>query len=240
MPIIKFITFAANGINYIEAANRLISQAQSLNFFDQIYLYTINDLIADNQFWQSHSEFILKNNRGYGYWLWKPYIIKKTFELLSDGDILLYLDAGCEIDKNEKQYLIDLVKNLETNNNYLIIGTIGCDFVKNWCKIDLLLRLDINVNKYLDTVQHQAGANLYIINQTTRQFIDEWYNICCDYHMIDDSLSINKEVESFIEHRHDQSVFSLLTKKYNIFTKGLDEKCIKYIRNRTGISKLNN
>ena len=66
-----------------------------------------------------------------------------------------------------------------------------------------------------------------------------WYEICCDYHMIDDSLSIHKELESFIEHRHDQSVFSLLSKKYNIFNTGLDEKCIKYIRNRTGISKLN-
>jgi hypothetical protein len=237
MPIKKFITFAANGANYIEAANRLIDQAYSLDYFDEIYLYTINDLITDNQFWGIHSEFISKNNRGYGYWLWKPYIIKKTFESLSDGDILLYLDAGCEIDKDEKQYLIDLIENLETNkNNELIIGTIGCGVVKNWCKMDLILKL--NVHKYLDTNQYQAGANLYKINQITRRFINEWYEICCDYHMIDDSLSINKELESFIEHRHDQSVFSLLSKKYNIFNTGLDQKCIKIYRNRTGISKL--
>lgn len=237
MSIKKFITFGANGPNYIEASNRLITQAHSLDLFNQIYLFTIDDLIADNNFWQTHSEFILNNNRGYGYWLWKPFIIKKTFDSLSDGDILLYLDAGCEIEINEKQYLIDLINILDiNNNNELIIGTIGCGFVKNWCKIDLIVRL--NTHSYLDTYQHQAGANLYIVNQTTRQFINEWYDICCDYHMIDDSLSIHKELDSFIEHRHDQSVFSLLSKKYNIFTTGLDYKCIKYIRNRTGISKL--
>jgi hypothetical protein len=170
---------------------------------------------------------------------WKPYIIKKTFESLSDGDILLYLDAGCEINKNEKQYLIDFIKKLETNNNNeLIIGTFGCGVVKNWCKMDLIVKL--NSKKYLDTNQHQAGANLYIINQITRNFINEWYEICCNYHMIDDSESINKEHESFIEHRHDQSVFSLLSKKYNIFNIGLDKGCVKIFRNRTGVSKLNN
>jgi len=243
MPIKKFITFAANGTNYIDAANRLITQANSLNFFNQTYLYTIDDLIADKQFWQTHSEFILKNNRGFGYWIWKPYIIKKTLETLSDGDILLYLDAGCEIDINEKQYLFELVQKLDVNNNKLIIGTYGCGFVNNWCKMDLILKLDAE-QQYLNTPQHQAGANLYIINHITREFINEWYEICCDYHMIDDSLSkndtfLNNELDSFIEHRHDQSVFSLLSKKYNIFNTGLDEKCIKYIRNRTGISKLN-
>ena len=41
---------------------------------------------------------ITKNPRGYGYWLWKSYIIKKTIEKMSDDDILLYLDCGYEID----------------------------------------------------------------------------------------------------------------------------------------------
>jgi hypothetical protein len=149
MSIKKFITFAANGTNYIDAANRLICQAHSLDFFDQIYLFTIDDLIADKQFWQTHSEFISKNNRGYGYWLWKPYIIKKTLESLSDGDILLYLDAGCEIDKDNKKYLINSIKKLETNkNNEFIIGTIGCGLVKNWCKMDLIIKLNLDVNKF--------------------------------------------------------------------------------------------
>jgi hypothetical protein len=69
MSIKKFITFADNGANYIDAANRLITQANSLNFFNQTYIYTIDDLIADKQLWQTHSEFILKNNRGFGYWI---------------------------------------------------------------------------------------------------------------------------------------------------------------------------
>ena len=51
----------------------------------------------DKEFWKKNGDFIEKNKRGYGYWLWKSYIIKKTMDMMKDGDILLYLDSGCEI-----------------------------------------------------------------------------------------------------------------------------------------------
>ena len=47
----------------------------------------------DEIFWENHSSFIENNKKGYGYWLWKPYIIKKTLEKMKKGDILLYLDV---------------------------------------------------------------------------------------------------------------------------------------------------
>ena len=54
------------------------------------------------EFWNNHSEFILANKRGYGYWLWKPYLIMKTLEQMNDNDILVYADCGCEIESNKK------------------------------------------------------------------------------------------------------------------------------------------
>ena len=41
----------------------------------------------------------------HGFWLWKPFIIKKTMENMNDGDVLLYLDCGCELDNNKKDDL---------------------------------------------------------------------------------------------------------------------------------------
>jgi hypothetical protein len=94
-----FITFAAGDQKYLDAANRLISQAKSANIFDQTILYTAEDLQSDAEFWSKHGHFIENNPRGYGYWLWKPYLIKKTMSKFKYGDVLLYLDCGCEIDK---------------------------------------------------------------------------------------------------------------------------------------------
>ena len=89
------ITFAAGSQKYIDAANRLISQAISTNIFDKTILYTAEDLQSDTEFWFKHGIFIENNPRGYGYWLWKPYLIKKTMLKMKHGDVLLYLDCGC-------------------------------------------------------------------------------------------------------------------------------------------------
>lgn len=76
-----FITFGAGGQNYIDAGKRLIKQAKSTGYFDKTILYTEKDLKNDKHFWNPHSEFISKNKRGYGYWIWKSYIIKKQWQL---------------------------------------------------------------------------------------------------------------------------------------------------------------
>jgi hypothetical protein len=231
-----FITFGAGNDNLIDATKRLTKQANSLNLFDNIISYTDKDLKDDDDFWQKHHNFIENNNRGYGYWIWKSYLINKTISKMKDGDILLYLDCGCEIDINKK----DLIsKNLEYVKDDLIIGSSsGCN-ERSWTKMDLLLKLDVFKSYYLNSFQHQGGAVMYLICDKTRTLVNEWYNISCDYHMIDDSPSINQNLDCFIEHRHDQSIFSLLTKKYNLYSEKYSmENCIELIRNKTGISRI--
>ena len=119
---------------------------------------------------------------------------------MNNGDILLYLDAGCEINIREREFLIECFELVKKD---YIIGTLGVGFVKERCKMDLVLKLVMNDNKYLDSRQHQAGANMYLVCDEIRQLLDEWYELCCDYHLIDDSESINKNVDSFIDHLHD-------------------------------------
>ena len=38
---------------------------------------TDEHLKIDKLFWENHGKIIENNSRGYGYWLWKPYIVKK-------------------------------------------------------------------------------------------------------------------------------------------------------------------
>jgi hypothetical protein len=237
---INFITFGSHD-NYIDAANRLKNQAEELNIFDMIKVYTPDDLKEDDEFWNKHQDFIENNRRLYGYALWKPYIIHKTIQTLNDGDILLYLDCGCELIINEKDHILMYIN--ECINKYKLFLSITPEGnEKRYCKMDLLHKLKINNDPIiLNTHQFQSGFIFLEVNISTRFLINEWYNLASnDYHNIDDSPSIIPNISEYIEHRHDQSILSLLIKKYDIQHFSIDQwklRCIRYARNRTGISK---
>lgn len=210
-----FITFATKGI-YQRRANTLISEIKKLNIFDEIIMITDEDLKADTSFWKRHSNFIENNERGYGYWLWKSYIILKYLKQINNDDILLYFDAGVTFRSSDSRFK-ELFKIVKKD---FVIGSfcrMFCDEYK-WNKMDLVHYLNLNDNKYLKSRQRQAGAIILVKNEKTVQLINKWYEISCIYHLIDDSKSIHKNKDGFIEHRHDQSIFSLLTKKYNLYS----------------------
>jgi hypothetical protein len=235
-----FITFAAGPPNLYEAGERLKKQAEDIGLFDKVIFYTDADLKADEAFWSKHSEFIENNKRGYGYWIWKPYLIEKTMKEMKDGDILLYLDAGCEIDNRQQKEMNDLFTVVEKD---IIFGALVNEMFieKQFNKMDLLLQLDMLDDIYLNSRQRQSGAIMCYISDKVRTFVNEWIILSSDYHNIDDTPSISHNFDCFIEHRHDQSLFSLLTKKYNLFSNHeIDyyNSCIKYERNRSGISRI--
>ena len=234
-----FITFASHG-NYIDAGKRLLKQANDINLFTKTILYTPENLKEDTEFWNKHSAFINMNKRGYGYWLWKSYIIKKTMENMNEGDILLYLDCGCEIDNRKKNKLIEYIDIVKKNNIKMIDSpTSSTCLEKYWCKMDLIETLEMNDEMYLNTPQRQAGALLILICNETQALVNEWYNIGCNYHNIDDSPSILPNLPGFKEHRHDQSIFSLLSKKYKLYNSKYSLRTsIDIMRNKTGISKI--
>jgi len=231
---IKFITFGSHD-NYIKAAERLIEQAKIINIFTETILYTSEYLKNELDYWDQHSKFINENKKGYGYWLWKPFVILKTMETMNDGDILLYLDCGCELSCDRKNNLLKYIDIVKTDK---IIGTKTC-IERDWNKMDLIEKLNMNKPEYLNTNQRQGGTNLFLVCEETRNLVNEWYKLGCEYHNIDDSPSIIRNLNSFREHRHDQSIFSLLTKKYNIYSNHSLYDAIHILRNKSGVSKLN-
>lgn len=212
-----------------------MTQANNLQLFDKLIFYTDEYLKNDKIFWTHHSRFIENNKRGYGYWLWKSYIIKKTMENMKNGDVLLYLDCGCEIDNNKKELIRDYLEHVK--EEYIIITHTHIE--RDWTKMDLIIKLNMLDDKYLNTQQHEAGAIFIFVCEETINLVNKWYELACDYDNINDNSSIYKNLDCFKEHRHDQSVFSLLTKKYNLHSKNYSaHSCISYIRNKSGNSCL--
>ena len=210
---ITFITFGNN--KYNEALIRIKKEAESFNIFDNIIIYNEDYLKNDKIFWEKHGDFINNNNRGYGYWLWKSYLTLKTLENMNENDILLYCDAGCTLNVNGLSRFNDYLNIMKDNE----ILSFELNFLeKIWTKMDLFKYLDMDKPKYFDSKQLVGG--IYFIKKTERtiNIINEWYNIMsANYNLINDSKSIIINDISFKEHRHDQSVFSLLRKKYGSF-----------------------
>ena len=152
--MIHFLTFASS--NLAPTLKRIGKEAEDSGFFDKIYLYDEHKL--DKTFRKAHKQYFRENPRGYGYWIWKPYLILKTLkEKMADGDILVFLDAGCEIhrtgEKRWKEYIEYLDKFdciLIEHENYS---------VKNLTKIDALLHFRMNDDELaLNRGQFHSGA----------------------------------------------------------------------------------
>lgn len=204
--IMKFVTFAAGSPVYLQQAQRLIDSAKK---YEPI-LYSEDFLKKCEDFWPIHRDFIEKNARGYGYWLWKPYLIKHTMQFMDENDVLFYCDTDFIFRENNFNELLKDVKKCK------IIGSSTGRKELTWNKMDTINRIGVEISE--NDIQIQAGILLISVCKETRTLVEEWYSICCEntYKYLDDTPSSKLNHSSFIEHRHDQSIFSLLLKKHNI------------------------
>ena len=49
--------------------------------------------LEKQEFFAKYRDFA-PNQRGYGFWLWKPYLINNKLQDLSNNDVLCYVDSG--------------------------------------------------------------------------------------------------------------------------------------------------
>jgi hypothetical protein len=205
------ISFGGGSSNYHDAVTRVSNELSNINIFDKIIEYTDNDLYSDLDFWEMNGEFIEQNKRGYGYWLWKPYLIYKTMEQMNDDDILLYLDSGCEV-INSKDSYIHVQQMMNDCNKYKILYTLTGHNELTHTKMDLFKYFGLDNENIFKSEQIQATIIFIKKSKETVNFIKDWYNLSCNYHLIDDSISKEENNREFKDHRHDQSIFSLLLK----------------------------
>jgi hypothetical protein len=87
-------------------------------------------------------------------------------------------------------------------------------------KSDLLNECGVYGNLDI-THSPQIGATVIFFckKKSSVELVDEWIHIIeKDFRFIDNSSSLMKEHNEFIEHRHDQAIFSILCKKRKIET----------------------
>jgi hypothetical protein len=213
MTKINFFSFG-NEL-YYDNLERIKNEAIDFNIFDNIFIYKNTDLKNFSDFWYKHENFISNNSRGYGYWIWKSYLTLKILENMNDNDILIYADSGSTLNKNGLNRLyeyIELVKNNECGN----ISFQMQNSEKTWTKMDIFNIFDIKETDE-NFSSGQLIGGIFIVRKCSfvMNLINEWYNIMSNnYNLIDDSQSVSPNDYTFLENRHDQSIFSLLRKKH--------------------------
>ena len=207
-----FITFGGPTQNFYDAVDRICKQAKEFEIFDEVIGFTDKDLKNDTEFWEKNGNFIENHKRGYGYWIWKSYINYKTLQHIEEGDIVVYADSGCEL---RIQYINRLKEyfDIVTKSEKGILGMSIYFHERHWTKMDTFVKLYCT-DFFNDNYQVIAGVVIYKKCENTCLLIEKWYNSCCNHHLITDAPSILPNAHDFIEHRHDQSVFSLLMKNY--------------------------
>ncbi len=192
---------------YHNAKQKLIRAAKMCEEVDRVHSFAPWDI--DRAFYQQHKD-ILQCYRGGGYWLWKPYLIQKVLRTMENNEYLLYMDAG--------SYMIDSIRPLIDlfSNNKPIICFENCQIEKYFTKRDCFIALKCDSPLYTDTNQRMATFHLWKKCAASLDFVDEWLRFAVQRKLIDDSPSKAPNYPGFREHRHDQSIFSLLSKKYDI------------------------
>ena len=207
-----FLSFGGPTEKYHNAVNRICKQAEEFKLFNHRICLTDHDLKNDPIFWETHGKFIEQHGRGYGYWIWKSYLIKKVLETMNENDVLVYADAGCHLNIHGKQRLLEYI-NMTEQSPTGIVGFQLTHLEQRWTKMDLIDHLD--AYDQLGTYQVLATASIIRKCPTSVAMVDKWYSVYSNYHLVDDSPSILPNHESFQEHRHDQSIFSILQKQGN-------------------------
>jgi len=209
-----FITFGDK--KYSNSVNRIINEAKSLEIFDYIKGFRENDLKEDFvEFWGEHSKIIEENDSwGYGFWIWKPYLVLKTLKEMKEDDILLYADAGCHLNIKGKERMEEYIKIVE-NSKYGILSFQMTHQEKKYTKSDVLKYFDLELNSEI-AESGQIIATTFMLKKCeyVEKIVKMWYETCCNYHLVDNSESIIPNDKEYVATRCDQSIWSIIRKKY--------------------------
>lgn len=210
--------------HYANSRERITFQATQFEIFKNLFIYSEHDLDVD--FRNRFKSQLKLGSKGYGYWVWKPFLILKCLEKIRDNDILLYLDIGCHLNIKGKNRFFHYLEKVRKNKLGILVTQL--DFSKPekfWTKGDLLDFLQVRYRfDILSSPQYQGGILLIRKNNEAISIIKKWLDVFyTNFNLVDDSPSISTNIEGFIEHRNDQSVISLLLKKSKAATIPVDE-----------------
>jgi hypothetical protein len=170
--------------------------------------------------------------------LYKPLAIKDALTKIEDNDFLIYMDSGANLIGDAQKYL-DIIDD----NGILAFSMV--QKTSKWTKGDCFFEINqVNKNDFAESNQIQ-GTYIFLRKcDYSVSFVKRWLFLCEKENLITDQPNINMgNFSDFIDHRHDQSILSLLIYNESIMNiPQIDQYCVEHgldisrqIINRHGI-----
>lgn len=189
-----------------------IKQALSMDIFASVQVF--DESLLDKNWRSKHVHFLKNNTRGFGYWIWKPQVLLQVFENCSEGDFVVYMDAGFTLNPAGRPRFQDYLA-MASSHPTRRLGFSNTHTEYRWTKADLARRLNVEHDpQVMFTTQIAAGLVVLANCADNIDLVREWAALAVEenYHYSDDSPSSTENHMDFFEHRHDASIFSLLRK----------------------------
>ena len=197
------------------AAHRVREQATSLGIFQKVVSVTNENLAK----WcprmsENYGEFLSSAHKGFGYFCWKIELVQSALSgAFGPCDGVLWVDAGCEIYKSPwtTLRLKHWMKSAEKSGTFVFnLNTPEQDYTKR-----SLFGYFPNLDPSDRTPQFQATWFM-LYGDTGRKIANEWLRIALlGIETLDLSESPGGEVATFVEHRNEQSLLSLVLKNHS-------------------------
>ncbi len=141
--------------------------------------------------------------------------MNKAYRELKDGDYLIYTDAG-SIFINKIQYLIDCMEREKLD---MMVFSLQKEMLeRKYTKRDAFVLMGCDNKAFTDTPQSIGGYVVLKKSAFVEKFIAEDLQYAQDERMITEQENTQglENYPDFVAHRHDQSIWSLMSKKYHI------------------------
>lgn len=212
----KKIFIAYADANLAFSLKRIGWQARRLGIFDEVILYTPADLPQ----YLLHSP-LMKQQKGGGYWAWKPVLIYETLLRHDEGDVVVYVDAGCTLNRStEWDLMFKLMLEYDTicfhyDAEMPVWERWGSTStkIKYWTKLSATQFLDAYCknSNWHDALKIWGG--LLFVKGKGNLFLRHWLDITLNHPdvIIDPTEEeLRYQPEGFAFHKHDQSVITAL------------------------------
>ena len=211
--MIHLITYAND--KCADAKTRLCNEAVATGWFDTIAACGPEDLDSD---FNEKFKNILQCSRGGGYWIWKPYIIKKHLDKIQDNDILIYLDAGCTINPYGKNKLDEYIDMLQRSDAGIFSFQMG-HIEKSWSIKEIFQHFNVDPDgEIANSGQNIATIQIIKKNSNSIKLVNLWNETLYANPILFTDHCNDAQESYFNDNRHDQSVFSVIKKMHNTIT----------------------
>ena len=205
-----FITYGTK--NFDTAAKHLTKLAKESNFFEECIYFKPQDL--EKKFVEKYED-IFSFPRGAGYWIWKHKIIFDTLKNVNEGDLVIYSDSGSSFNSKAKKRFFEYIEMI--NDSRFGNFRIQCEkqyIEKDWTIKELFKYFNIGFDSEIaQSTQLEATQMIFKKNHDSMDYFKEYVEVIDhDMYLISDKFNSINQAEGFIENRHDQSIFSLLSK----------------------------